>query len=100
MADESRCSICEAYFRSNAMVGEKCSQCNTLYPKAKTKEDIKVKFKNKAETLTEGRVKDLIYEILEEANIKRVECEKCHKLYFRTSPAQRKCKACKAKETK
>jgi uncharacterized OB-fold protein len=100
MSEENRCSICEAYFRANAMVGEKCKQCNTLYPKAKTKEDIKVKFRNKVETLTEGRVKDLIYEILEEANIKRHECEKCGKLYYRTSPAQKVCKACKVKEDK
>lgn len=97
--DEQRCVLCEAYFRANAMVGEKCSQCDSLYPNAKTKEDIKVKFKNKAETLTEGRVKELIYEILEEANIRRVECD-CGKLFFRTSPAQKQCLACKFKGSK
>jgi hypothetical protein len=100
MSEEQRCCICEAYFRANAMVGEKCSLCNSLYPNAKTKEDIKVKFKNKAETLTEGRVKELIYEILEEANLRRVECDKCEKLFFRTSPAQKQCSACKTKEVK
>jgi hypothetical protein len=42
MSEEQRCCICEAYFRANAMVGEKCSLCNSLYPNAKTKEDIKV----------------------------------------------------------
>ena len=98
--DESRCCICEAYFRSNAMVGDKCTQCNSLYPKAKTKEDVKVKFKNKAETLTESRVKEIVYDILEEANIKRVECDKCNKLFFRTSPAQKQCSACKSKDSK
>lgn len=100
MSEESRCVICEAYFRSNVMVGDKCSKCNTLYPNATTKEDIKVKFKNKAETLTEGRVKEIVYEILEEANIKRVSCDKCSKLFFRTSPAQKQCSACKSKEVK
>ena len=98
--DEQRCCLCEAYFRASAMVGDKCSNCNSLYPNAKTKEDIKVKFKNKAETLTEGRVREIVYEILEEANIKRVPCDKCSKLFFRTSPAQKQCPACKSKETK
>lgn len=98
--EESRCAICEAYFISSAMVGDKCSNCNTLYPKARTKEDIKIKFKNKAETLTESRVKELVYEILEEANLRRIDCEKCGKPYFRTSPAQKTCKVCRAKETK
>ena len=100
MAEETTCKICDAGFRASAMVGDKCELCDSLYPKAKTKEDIKTKFKNKAETLTEGRVKDLVYEILEEANIKRVECEKCGKLYYRTSPAQKTCRVCKSKETK
>lgn len=98
MADEGTCVICEASFRASAMVGEKCALCAELYPKARTKEEVKIKTKNKAETLTEGRVKDIVYEILEEANISRHECEKCGKQYFRTSPAQKVCKNCKAKE--
>lgn len=100
--DEQRCVLCEAYFRASAMVGDKCNKCNSLYPNAVTKEDIKVKTKNKVETLTEGRVRELVYEILEDANIKRVKCEKekCGKLFFRTSPAQKQCPACKSKETK
>lgn len=98
--DEQRCVLCEAYFRANAMVGEKCSNCDSLYPNAKTKEDIKVKFKNKAETLTESRVKEIVYDILEEANIKRVECDKCNKLFFRQSPAQKQCPTCKSKDGK
>lgn len=98
MAEELRCLICEAYFRASAMVGDKCTQCDTLYPNAKTKEDVKVKTKNKAETLTEGKVKELVYEILEDANLKRVKCDKCGKLFFKTSPAQKFCNKCK--ETK
>jgi len=49
--DEKRCVICEAYFRANAMVGDKCVKCKSLYPNAKTKEDVRVKNKNKAEIL-------------------------------------------------
>ncbi|HEC66925.1 MAG TPA: hypothetical protein ENI23_16745 [bacterium] len=99
MSEELTCVICEADFRANVMVGNKCSQCSELYPKAKTKEEVTIKSKNKAETLTEKRVKELVYEILEEANLRRVDCDKCKKPYFRTSPAQKMCKICKAKET-
>lgn len=98
--DESICIICNASFRPNVMVGDKCSYCNTLYPKAKSRKDIINPNKNKAETLTESRVKDIIYEILEDANLKRVKCEKCEKLFFKRGPAQKYCSACKNKEKK
>lgn len=100
MSEEMTCKICEADFRASAMVGEKCFKCSELYPKATTKEDVKIKFKEKAVTLTEDRVKELVYEILEEANLRRVTCDKCGKPYFRWSPAQKMCKICKSKETK
>jgi len=77
------------------MVGDKCKLCDGLYPKAKTKEDIKVQTKNKAKTLSEESVKELVYEILEEANLKRLKCEKCGSLYYRSSPAQKVCKNCR-----
>lgn len=93
--DEGRCIICEATFRPAVMVGEKCMHCHELYPKAKSKDDIKNPNKPKAETLTEKRVKELIIETLEEANIRRHECEKCKDLYFRTAPAQKICRNCK-----
>ncbi len=96
--EEVRCVICEAYFRSNAMVGDKCTKCNDLYPDAKTKEDIKVETKDKAKTLSEETVKEIVYSILEDANLKRVKCDKCGKLFFKTSPAQKYCNDCK--ETK
>lgn len=98
--EEVICKVCEASFRSSAMNGDKCQLCCDLYPNAKTKDDIKVKYKNKAKTLSEETVKEIVYDILEEANIKRVKCEKCENLFFRTSPAQKKCKECKAKEQK
>jgi len=98
--EENRCVICEAYFRANAMEGDKCKQCAGLYPNAKTKEDILVKPKIKGKTLSEETVREIIYEVLEEANLKRVKCENCGKLYFRTSPAQKICPVCRAKEKK
>lgn len=95
MSEEGICKICEASFRPEAMVKEKCISCDSLYPKAQSREDIKINTKNKSETLTTDLVKDTIYEILEEANIVRHPCEKCKKLFFRRSPAQRQCKNCK-----
>lgn len=100
MTDESRCIICEAYFRPNAMVGDKCVVCAELYPKARSKEEARVTFKPRAKTLSDETVKEMIYEILEEAGIKRFECEHCRTLFFKTSPAQKQCKACADKGTK
>ena len=99
MSETIMCMICEADFRVNAMVGDKCHLCHSKYPNAKTKEDVKVKFKNKAETLTEKRVKDLIYETFEEVGFSRSTCEKCSSSFYRRSPAQKVCNNCK-KETK
>jgi len=100
MSEETRCVICEADFRAESMVGGKCKKCAGLYPTAKTKEDVKVKFKDRAKTLSDESIKEIVYSILEEANIKRAICESCNQLYFRNSPAQKVCKVCKEKETK
>lgn len=93
--EDKRCVICEGSFRLNAMEGEKCKSCAELYPKAKTREDIKMNKKPVAKTLSEETVREIIYEVLEEANLKRVKCEKCGKLYYRTSPAQKVCPDCR-----
>lgn len=98
--EEAKCDICEQLFYSHAMKDGKCSLCAELYPKAKTKEDIKQNTKPKARTLSDEVVREIVYEILEEANLKRVKCEQCGKLYFRTSPAQKSCPACRNKEKK
>lgn len=97
MSEEMRCCICEADFRPSAMVGKKCKTCAGLYPTAKSKEDIKIVFKDKAKTLSDESVKEIVYAILEEANLKRVKCEQCDVLFFRNSPAQRTCRVCKEK---
>lgn len=97
---EERCVVCEAYFRPEVMVGDKCKPCNQLYPNAHNKEDVKVNNKGKIKTLTDVTVREMIYEVLEEAGLKRVNCEKCSKLYFKTSPAQKQCPDCAKKEVK
>ena len=97
--DEQRCSLCEAYFRSTAMVDGKCPVCHKMYPTIKTREELKLKNSPaKAMVLTDKVVQQMIYDTLEEAGIKRYECEKCHKLYFRTSPAQKVCVDCRGKD--
>jgi len=98
--EEKQCILCEGYFRVGAMEGDKCNLCAGLYPNAKTKDDIKVKTKNEAKTLSDETVREIVYEILEEANLKRVKCDKCGKLYFRTSPAQKNCPDCRKMEKK
>jgi len=98
---EERCILCESYFRSGALEKGKCRSCTKLYPKAKSREELlKQTNPNKAQTLTDTVVQQMIYDTLEEAGLERHECEKCKKLYFRTSPAQKQCRKCKVKETK
>lgn len=98
--DEVRCIICESNFRPDSMKEGKCSVCAKLYPNAKRREDIKPKSANTPKTLTDETVKDIIYEVLEEAGLKRIKCEKCGKLVFRNSPAQKICLVCRDKEAK
>lgn len=100
MADESRCVVCEAYFRPNVMVGDKCKPCNEKYPNAHSKEEVRPENKSKIKTLTDVTVREIVYEVLEEAGMKRVKCDKCGKLYFKTSPAQKQCVECAKKEIK
>lgn len=95
MKDE-QCVICAANFRPEAMVGQKCKLCNKLYPDAETVEDIKDPNQERARLLNEPVIKEIVYEILAEAGIRRVRCEKCKKLFFKKSPAQKFCDACKS----
>jgi hypothetical protein len=80
----------------------KCEPCHEQHPKAKSKAEVLAKGQNKAETLTEKRVKTLVYEILDEAGLSRNECKKCGVPFFRRKPMQELCKECnkKAEEKK
>ena len=102
MSEEIKCTICEADFRPNAIVElpagvPKCALCAEQHPDAITRSEVQVTAKNKAETLTESRVKAIMYEILEDANIKRRKCEDCGKMFFPHGPMQKVCQACKDK---
>jgi DNA-directed RNA polymerase subunit M/transcription elongation factor TFIIS len=99
-SEETRCPICEAYFRPEAIVKNKhgvkvCTTCADLYPNARTKDDIKVEAKNKAPKLDEAFVRDIVYGILRDANIKRIECERCGDMFFPHGPMQKVCQKCK-----
>lgn len=96
MPDEI-CVLCDASFRPKAMVGNKCKPCATLHPNANCRDEIKRPNQDRARTLTEPIVREVVYEILESAGIVRVKCEACQKLFFRKSPATKFCPDCRAK---
>lgn len=98
--DDQKCVVCEANFRASFMEGNKCRICAATYPEANSKTDVIKKNKNVADLLSESRVEQIVYKILEEAGLKRIKCDKCHNLFYRTSPAQKNCSKCKVdKET-
>lgn len=98
--NEETCIICKSDFRALALKNGKCSVCNKKYPTAMSPEDIKKKDPKSPRTMSESVVREMIYEILEDAGMKRVKCEKCNQLFFRLSPAQKQCSSCKDKEVK
>ena len=105
MSEYIKCTTCEGDFYPKAIVElpagvPKCPLCVEKYPKALTKAEIQVTNKNKAQELSEGRVIALIYEKLEEANIKRVRCEACNEMFFPHGPMQKVCQVCKDKAKK
>jgi len=95
--------ICGGDFYSNALVNGKCVICAKEYPNENSLNEVlakKAPNKELITNLTEARVKTLIYEILEQANITRKKCEKCGKLFFPKSPAAKFCSKCREAETK
>ena len=99
MSVDAKCVICQADFAQAAMVGTKCKACNGLYPDATCLEDIANPNKERARLLNEPVIREIIYEILAEAGIKRKRCEGCKKLFFPRSPAAKFCDACRPKVT-
>ena len=97
MLDENKCAVCEAEFGAGHLTEGVCLDCKTLYPGAKTKEDLK---KEKApdvqshETYITDLVTKQVNELLESFGILH-RCDTCGNLYFRRSPAQKICGICK-----
>lgn len=99
MSEDAKCVICQANFGQTAMIGSKCKTCDMLYPDATCLEDIANPNKERARLLNEPVIREIIYEILAEAGMKRKRCEGCKKLFFPRSPAAKFCDACRPKVT-
>ena len=95
MINEEICNVCRQPFIVTALKAGKCSLCDIQYPNAKTAEDIKKKDPKTPHTMTEVSIREMVYEILDDAGIKRVPCEKCGKLFFKKSAASKFCENCK-----
>lgn len=98
--EDKQCCICQANYLPQAMIGNKCKDCDGLYPDAKTLEDIADPNKERARLLNEPVIREIIYDILAEAGIVRKRCETCQKKFFPKSPAQKFCSVCKFKTNK
>jgi len=95
------CPICKCNFEPQEAGQEKCSRCGREHPNEHSIEEVIAKdnpAREQHQRLTEDRVKILIYEVLSEAEINRESCETCKKLFFKRSPAQRRCRACIEKD--
>ena len=93
----TRCVICQADFRADSLKAGKCVVCAVAYPDASCLEDIKDPNKERAHLMNEPVIREIIYEILAEAGLKRKRCEDCKKLFFPRSPAAKFCDSCRPK---
>ena len=97
MLEENKCAVCEAEFGAGHLKEGICLDCNKLYPGVKTKEGLKKEKAPKVES-RETHIKELVTkqvnELLESFGILH-RCLNCGNLYFRRSPAQKNCSACK-----
>lgn len=97
--EENKCAVCLSEgFKSGALDKDSvCTVCNKLWPGAKTPDDRNKKKKPEVESY-ETTVKELVTkqvnELLESFGILH-RCLGCGSLYFKRSPAQKKCNLCK-----
>ena len=95
--EENKCNVCEAEFSAGHLVEGICKNCISLYPFAKTKEDLKQDKTPEVES-HEANIKALVTkqvnELLEAYGLLH-RCLSCSNLYFKRSPAQKSCGDCK-----
>ena len=97
--DENKCSVCKSEGFKAGTLDENsvCTVCNKLWPGAKSPEDRKKKGKPEVQS-QEANVVELVTKqvdsILESYGILQ-KCLTCGNLYFKRSPAQKVCGACK-----
>ena len=96
--EENKCTVCLSDgFKSGTLEDGVCGQCKKLWPGAKKPEDRNKKKKPEVESY-ETTVKELVTNevnsLLESFGILH-RCLGCGNLYFKRSPAQKKCDLCK-----
>ena len=97
--ENDKCTVCLSEgFKSGTLDKDNvCTQCNKLWPGAKTPDDRKKKKKPDVESHT-NIVKEIVTkqidELLESYGLLH-RCLTCGKSYYRRSPAQKKCDLCK-----
>lgn len=99
MNEENKCSVClsEGFKSGTLDENNVCTMCNKLWPGAKTPDDRNKKKKPEVEsheTIVKELVTKQIDELLESYGLLH-RCLTCGKLYYRRSPAQKKCDLCK-----
>lgn len=96
MEDSLICPICGCQFRPKESSQTKCVRCEKEHPnEANLQEILDKKNPQRPDIMTEAVVRRIAYEVLEEAGIKRVKCEKCSRMFFKKSPAHKLCEICK-----
>ena len=99
MNEENKCAVClsEGFKSGTLDKNNVCTMCNKLWPGAKKPEDRNKKKKPEVEsheTETKELVIKQVNELLESFGILH-RCLDCGNLYFKRSPAQKKCNVCK-----
>jgi len=92
MLNRIKCPICGADFTPERPGQKKCALCEKEHPNADTWEEAAgIVEIDRPKQFTKEEIKEIVYEALMEAGIVRRKCEKCGKLFFAKSPAQKYC---------
>lgn len=96
--EEDKCTVCLSEgFKSGLLEDGVCFMCRKLWPGAKTPDDRNKKKKPEVEsheTQTKELVTKQVNELLESFGILH-RCLDCGNLYYKRSPAQKKCDLCR-----
>lgn len=96
------CKVCGGVFHLGTLKDSKCVVCAAQYPNANSMDEVMEQKGNKDHihtNLTENRVKEIVYGILNDAGMSRKKCEICSEMFWPRSPAQKRCTKCAEKKT-
>ena len=99
MIDKKVCVICGCKFIQTEDNKTKCISCHKLYPHANSRLELIKRETPKEKNLKEEAIRSVVYEILEEAGLKRKPCQNCGDLFFPKSPAAKNCSKCRTAES-